>query len=72
MAEAPADPEETRPVPFVLRVAARWVAAGDLPREDDGPLLYRERMALTGGVSLTDRGHDVHFSDLGLTSSSSS
>lgn len=61
-----------RPLPFVLRVAARWIPVEEMPREEDGPLWFRERVELTGGVTLTGQGRDVHFTDLGLGSSSSS
>jgi hypothetical protein len=59
-------PSDARPLPFVLRVAARWEHLGGWPTADDGPLLFRRRAPVTGCLALTSEGGDVQFSDLGV------
>ncbi|MGB8507371.1 MAG: hypothetical protein WCD76_03120 [Pyrinomonadaceae bacterium] len=56
--------EDERPLPLVLRIAAKWIEMDEAPRAGDGALFFRERAALSGELALTDNGQDVQFSDL--------
>ena len=63
---AGADPasHDERPLPFVLRVAARWSSFDELPHASDGQLFFRRKAPLTGQLALTSDGADLQFSDL--------
>ena len=52
-----------RPVPFVLRVAARSKPLSEIPRMEDGPVAYWKHAALSD-ISSTDMGRDVQFTDI--------
>jgi hypothetical protein len=60
----PAEADD-RPVPFVLRVAADWVPVEDVSGAQ--ALFFRDRVPLTGTLSVTSDGRDVQFSDVGIT-----
>jgi hypothetical protein len=62
----PAEADD-RPVPFVLRVAADWVPVEDASGAHHEALFFRDRVPLTGTLSVTSDGRDVQFSDVGIT-----
>jgi hypothetical protein len=60
------------PLPFTLRVAAKWKRIEELEKDEGDILFFKRKAKLTGTLALTKLGNDIEISDLGFSNDSNS
>jgi hypothetical protein len=64
--------ENEIPLPFTLRVAAKWKRFEEFKGGEDSIIFFKRKAKLTGTLLLTSQGNDVEISDLGFFNDSNS